>query len=159
MSDLCYLRKPRMNRFWCPLFADWLERNNMNCFFRAEYIFLGFKCLELSTENQTSYFVVGPKWVIVTYIHLMFFHESHQMISILESDLSVLETDLLSTYILVSMCFSVMYSRKVPIVHTNWHRYYKTDYFRSYIILSMGKFNNGRYNHCKCAEIRTVDFI
>ena len=23
-----------MNRFWCPLFADWLERNNMNCFFR-----------------------------------------------------------------------------------------------------------------------------
>ena len=23
-----------MNRFWCPLFADCLERNNMNCFFR-----------------------------------------------------------------------------------------------------------------------------
>ena len=23
-----------MNRFWCPLFADWLERNNMNCSFR-----------------------------------------------------------------------------------------------------------------------------
>ena len=23
-----------MNRFWCPLFADWLERNDMNCFFR-----------------------------------------------------------------------------------------------------------------------------
>ena len=23
-----------MNRLWCPLFADWLERNNMNCFFR-----------------------------------------------------------------------------------------------------------------------------
>ena len=22
-----------MNRFWCPFFADWLERNNMNCFF------------------------------------------------------------------------------------------------------------------------------
>ena len=27
-----------MNRFRCPLFADWLERNNMNCFFR--YIML-----------------------------------------------------------------------------------------------------------------------
>ena len=26
-----------MNRFWCPLFADWLERNNMNCFFRYAY--------------------------------------------------------------------------------------------------------------------------
>ena len=24
-----------MNRFWCPLVADWLERNNMDCFFRV----------------------------------------------------------------------------------------------------------------------------
>ena len=23
-----------MNRFWFPLFADWLERNNMDCLFR-----------------------------------------------------------------------------------------------------------------------------
>ena len=22
-----------MNRFWCPLFADWLERNSMDCLF------------------------------------------------------------------------------------------------------------------------------
>ena len=37
----------------------------------------------------------------------MFFHESHQMILILESDLSVLESDLLSTDILVfiQLCY------------------------------------------------------
>ena len=27
-----------INRFWCQLFADWLERNNMNCFFRANTV-------------------------------------------------------------------------------------------------------------------------
>ena len=32
-----------MNRFWCSLFADWLERNNMNCFFRYIASFYGTK--------------------------------------------------------------------------------------------------------------------
>ena len=27
-----------MNRFWCQLFADWLERNNINCFFRVNTV-------------------------------------------------------------------------------------------------------------------------
>ena len=24
-----------MNEFWCPLVADWLDRNDMDCFFRT----------------------------------------------------------------------------------------------------------------------------
>ena len=27
-----------MNKFWCPLVADWLERNNMDCIFRVRKI-------------------------------------------------------------------------------------------------------------------------
>ena len=44
-----------MNRFWCPLFADSLERNNMNYFIRIEFLPPAKVMLSVVSIHQSFY--------------------------------------------------------------------------------------------------------
>ena len=61
-----------MNRFWWPLFADWLERNNMNCFFRNWQTYhLQTKAKNSQSQNESRGGDSRRLWEINAYIFLV----------------------------------------------------------------------------------------
>ena len=64
-----------MNRFWCPLFVDWLDKNNMNCFLRLRtrsQINVTISKCQGQNESQTSKLNSSEKQIYILLLLVSF---------------------------------------------------------------------------------------